>query len=145
VSNATNSDHPAGDRPATVTPAAVSPDHISVLQDSCQALHDRRRSLLSSLRTLVAETQGYSERLRGKWGVHPPDGRSDGADGRRLEAHGLTPREAEVAALLARGLPNAAVARQLGISPHTARHHTQRVLAKLGVHSRAEAAARLLG
>ena len=34
---------------------------------------------------------------------------------------------------------------RLGISPHTARHHTQRVLDKLGVHSRAAAGARLRG
>jgi DNA-binding CsgD family transcriptional regulator len=33
----------------------------------------------------------------------------------------------------------------LGISAHTARHHTQRVLAKLKVHSRAEAGAKLRG
>ncbi|HEU5039303.1 MAG TPA: helix-turn-helix transcriptional regulator [Gemmatimonadales bacterium] len=58
---------------------------------------------------------------------------------------GLTDREKEVARLLAKGRRNAAIAAALGISPHTARHHTQRVLAKLGVHSRAEAGARLRG
>jgi DNA-binding CsgD family transcriptional regulator len=58
---------------------------------------------------------------------------------------GLTGRELEVAHLLAEGRSNAAIARTLSISPHTARHHTQRVLGKLGVHSRAEAGARLRG
>jgi DNA-binding CsgD family transcriptional regulator len=57
--------------------------------------------------------------------------------------YGMTPRELEVAILLAEGCSNYTVARRLGISPHTARHHTQRVLGKLGVHSRSEAGALL--
>ncbi len=56
---------------------------------------------------------------------------------------GLTRREAEVAQALARRLTNAEVARALGISPHTAERHTERVLAKLGVRSRHEVAQRL--
>ena len=53
----------------------------------------------------------------------------------------LTPREVEVAMLLAGGAPNSAIARVLSISEHTARHHTRHVLVKLGLHSRARAAA----
>jgi DNA-binding NarL/FixJ family response regulator len=56
---------------------------------------------------------------------------------------GMTRRESEVALLLEEGCSNSVVAQRLDISPHTARHHTQRVLAKLGVHSRSEAGARL--
>jgi len=56
---------------------------------------------------------------------------------RLCDRHGFTPREAEVAMLLARGERNADVARLLGVSAHTARHHTERVLSKLGVRSRA--------
>ena len=58
-------------------------------------------------------------------------------------ALGLTPREAEVARLLADRLTNAELAGALGISAHTARHHTQRVMQKLGVDSRRELAMRL--
>jgi DNA-binding CsgD family transcriptional regulator len=58
---------------------------------------------------------------------------------------GLTARETEVAMLLAQGRSNAVIAKTLGISTHTARHHTQRVLGKLNVHSRAEAGAKLRG
>lgn len=43
----------------------------------------------------------------------------------------------------AQGKPNAAIAQELRISAHTARHHTQRVSAKLVVYSRAEAGAKL--
>lgn len=58
---------------------------------------------------------------------------------------GLTRQEANVASLLARGLSNEATARSLCISPHTARRHTERVLQKLGVNSRAEVGPRMLG
>lgn len=53
------------------------------------------------------------------------------------EVFRLTEREARVATLLARGRSNGEIARALGVSPHTARHHTESVLLKLGVHSRA--------
>jgi two-component system NarL family response regulator len=52
----------------------------------------------------------------------------------------LMRREREVLALLARGAGNVAIAESLVISPETARTHIQNVIAKLGVHSRLEAA-----
>jgi DNA-binding CsgD family transcriptional regulator len=48
----------------------------------------------------------------------------------------LTTREAEVALLLAKGASDAEVARWLGMSVHTARHHGEHVFAKIGIHSR---------
>jgi DNA-binding CsgD family transcriptional regulator len=59
------------------------------------------------------------------------------------ERFGLTPREVQVARALERRLSNAEIARALGISQHTALRHTERVLSKLGVHSRREVAERL--
>lgn len=53
----------------------------------------------------------------------------------------LTRREREVLALLADGSDKNAIARALVISPQTARTHVQNILAKLGFHSRLEAAA----
>jgi DNA-binding CsgD family transcriptional regulator/PAS domain-containing protein len=58
---------------------------------------------------------------------------------------GLTPREVEVARALGQRLTNDELARALGISRHTARRHTERVLEKLGVHSRNEVAGRVWG
>jgi DNA-binding NarL/FixJ family response regulator len=52
----------------------------------------------------------------------------------------LTVREREVLNLLARGMDNQAIARQLHLSSHTARTHVGNILRKLGVHSRADAA-----
>jgi DNA-binding NarL/FixJ family response regulator len=51
----------------------------------------------------------------------------------------LTPREQEVLVLLGRGLDPTAIARELGLSIHTARGHVKRILAKLGAHSQLEA------
>jgi DNA-binding CsgD family transcriptional regulator/tetratricopeptide (TPR) repeat protein len=53
----------------------------------------------------------------------------------------LTPREREVAALLAEGLTNGELATRLFISPKTASVHVSNILAKLGMTSRAEIAA----
>jgi len=57
----------------------------------------------------------------------------------------LTPREIQVTRLLAAGRRNDDVAASLQISPHTARRHTERVLAKLGASSRAAVGALLRG
>jgi DNA-binding NarL/FixJ family response regulator len=53
----------------------------------------------------------------------------------------LTRRERQVLALLADGYDKDAIALELAISPQTARTHVQNILAKLGLHSRLEAAA----
>jgi DNA-binding NarL/FixJ family response regulator len=62
----------------------------------------------------------------------------------RAHAAGLTTREAEILALLAEGLPNAAIAERLSLSPKTVDHHVSSILGKLGVRSRTEAARRYL-
>jgi DNA-binding CsgD family transcriptional regulator/tetratricopeptide (TPR) repeat protein len=54
---------------------------------------------------------------------------------------GLTRREAEILGLLADGLRSASIAKRLFVSPKTVEHHVSAILAKLGVSSRAEAAA----
>ncbi|OLT55088.1 HD domain-containing phosphohydrolase [Cellulosimicrobium sp. CUA-896] len=53
---------------------------------------------------------------------------------------GLTPRQVEVLRLVARGLSNAQIARELVISRRTAEHHVQDVYAHTGVSTRAGAA-----
>jgi len=53
----------------------------------------------------------------------------------------LTKRELEVLGRLAQGQAQAQIAAELVISPNTVASHVQRILAKLGVHSRAQAVA----
>jgi len=53
----------------------------------------------------------------------------------------LTKREREVLTFMAAGLTASAAARRLGLSPDTVRTHMKNILAKLGVHSKAEAVA----
>jgi non-specific serine/threonine protein kinase len=53
----------------------------------------------------------------------------------------LTPREAEVAALVARGMTNRKIAAQLFLSVRTVEVHVDHVLTKLGYHTRTQLAA----
>ncbi|MEU6386041.1 LuxR C-terminal-related transcriptional regulator [Streptomyces bauhiniae] len=57
------------------------------------------------------------------------------------ESWGLAPREAEVLRLLTAGRRNRQIATQLGISENTVKFHTSQIYQKLGVNSRAAAAA----
>jgi DNA-binding CsgD family transcriptional regulator len=57
----------------------------------------------------------------------------------------LSPRESQIAALIASGATNRLIASVLDISLWTVSTHIRRIFAKLGVNSRAEMVARLLG
>jgi DNA-binding CsgD family transcriptional regulator len=85
-----------------------------------------------------------------------PDGGGDGrvaivveraasarATALRLEAHGVTEREREVAVLLARGLSNAEIAATLVLSPYTVQDHVKSLFEKTDVASRHELVARM--
>jgi DNA-binding NarL/FixJ family response regulator len=75
------------------------------------------------------------------------DGPPPAAPGPTAEAPGpavpstLTPRERELAALIARGLSNRAIADELVISQATVARHVANMLTKLGFSSRAQIAA----
>jgi DNA-binding CsgD family transcriptional regulator len=59
-----------------------------------------------------------------------------------VQANGgpLTPREVQVADLIADGLTNGEIARALGVSVRTVDSHVEHVRTKLGVHARAQIA-----
>ena len=52
----------------------------------------------------------------------------------------MTPREREVARLIARGMSNRSIASALVISERTAANHVEHILSKLSFHSRAQVA-----
>lgn len=56
---------------------------------------------------------------------------------------GLSPRQAEVALLLAQGHTTADIARMLDLTTHTVRHHAEQVLQRLNVRTRQQAMVRL--
>jgi non-specific serine/threonine protein kinase len=66
-----------------------------------------------------------------------PAGHAAGEAGRAL----LTPRELEVAGLIAEGLSNKAIAAKLVIAQRTVEAHVEHILDKLGFSSRAQVAA----
>ena len=57
---------------------------------------------------------------------------------------GVTRREREILHLLARGLTNKEIARLLHVEVSTVKNHTHRLFAKLGVHTREDAVARIV-
>jgi DNA-binding CsgD family transcriptional regulator len=88
---------------------------------------------------LLRELELLAERARLELAppqAEPPKGRQ-----RLQETLGLTPREAEVLALLARGYTNREIADTLVISVRTAGVHVSHILRKLGAPNRLEAAA----
>ncbi|MER9140647.1 helix-turn-helix transcriptional regulator [Mesorhizobium sp. M0830] len=74
---------------------------------------------------------------------HPGDGEpfEDEASDEHAIRPTLSPREAEVLALLAEGAPNKVIARRLNISVHTAKFHVAAILIKLGAANRTDAIA----
>jgi DNA-binding CsgD family transcriptional regulator len=61
------------------------------------------------------------------------------------EELGLTPRERQILAWVARGKTNPEIAEILWVAPSTVRKHLENIYAKLGVRTRTEAATRFLG
>ncbi len=61
----------------------------------------------------------------------------------KIDPHGLTRRQREVADLLAAGNSDAAIAAALHLSPKTVGHHVEAILAKSGVGNRVQAAHKL--
>jgi DNA-binding NarL/FixJ family response regulator len=86
--------------------------------------------------------QRESERLaqRARPDLAPPSRPADQASG-LAELLGLTPREAEVLGLVARGYTNRQIAAALVISVKTASVHVSHILDKLDARNRVEAAA----
>jgi DNA-binding NarL/FixJ family response regulator len=87
---------------------------------------------------LLTATTGQAGDARRAAGPGAPPGPAPGPAGNSPLA-GLTPREAEVLALIAAGLPNNAIAERLFISESTVKSHINHLFAKIGAADRAQA------
>ncbi|MCI0687813.1 MAG: LuxR C-terminal-related transcriptional regulator [Sporichthyaceae bacterium] len=100
---------------------------------------DLAKELAEQATALLAKWRGWRseqlQQLRAQLGLGP-DGSSEATSG----VAALTPREREVALLVAAGLTNVELARRLYISPKTAAIHVSNILRKLGIGSRTEVA-----
>ena len=90
-------------------------------------------------RPLLRELELLAQRAR--LDLAPPQAAFPEAEARPEEVLGLTPREAQVLNLLARGYTNREIAATLVISVKTASVHVSHILRKLGAPNRLEAAA----
>jgi DNA-binding NarL/FixJ family response regulator len=90
------------------------------------------QALAAAVRAAAAGLIVLDPTVAGATGIHA-HARTTGA------GESLTAREREVLELVAAGLPNKSIARELGISEHTAKFHVGSLLGKLGASSRTEA------
>ncbi len=116
-----------GGDPAASPPLVDAPTgYLSTDADSA--------SLMAAVHAVVAGLTVIDPALVTRFGARP--GTPSAPDG---GGETLTPREREVLRLVAEGLPNKTIARELGISEHTAKFHVGSLLAKLDAGSRTEA------
>lgn len=93
-------------------------------------------------RWLTDEIETLCERARLKLGSHPDGAHSPSpARATQPDPFGLTPRERQVLALIAEGATNRQIGAALYMAEKTASVHVSRILSKLGVRSRTQAAA----
>jgi DNA-binding NarL/FixJ family response regulator len=90
---------------------------------------------------LVAEATALARRARVVLDAEQHDVEPGREPADPLASFGLTSGEREILSLIAAGLSNGQIATELFISPKTASVHVSRILAKLGVSGRVEAAA----
>ncbi|MEU6083429.1 LuxR C-terminal-related transcriptional regulator [Streptomyces sp. NPDC047108] len=123
-----------------------SPDHYAPMKDIRHQYMDRTRAAIGDKTYDLAFRRGY--RISAEEAVNyalestPPTRTATptGATPTGEEESRLTPREREIAALVAEGLSNKDIASRLVIAPRTAEAHVEHILSKLGFTSRAQVA-----
>lgn len=122
---------PAGMRPLEAC-VAIAGQSIGVLSLAVPAARAVDDADLEALKVLAAMACALIQ------GPASAQKRVRRAEATRLSS--LTRRERQVLTLLTRGLSNAAVAEELAIAPGTAKIHVERILRKLGLTDRTQAA-----
>lgn len=111
----------------------TSPTITIAIEIDDPALADRLASLLGGIAGLALAAPGQTADIAIVPRERPGIGESGDVE--------LTPRELDVLALMAEGASNKAIARQLGISVHTAKFHVGSILDKLDATGRTDAVA----
>ena len=129
--------------PLIVISAEESPSLVRALIDCGVAgfipKSDSAAVVLQAVRLVLSGGTYAPLRLLGGLGAAPPGGNGDSTLGRDLPVHGLTQRQLDVLGLLARGLPNKLIARELGLSEGTVKVHLLAIFRALDVRNRTEA------
>jgi len=105
---------------------------------------DIRRALAAGMRSYLTKDVLHDELIRAIHAVHAGEVYLPPSVQAALAASSLPPdlsvREMEVLELIVKGQGNKHIAYQLGIAEHTVKNHVKRILAKLGVDDRTQAA-----
>ena len=119
-------------------------DDLPVIMVSAERVtpHDRIAGLLIGADDYLVKPVNDDELLARLRRLLVRTGTASGAQENGIgQANGLSPREAEVLRLFAQGVAAESIADRLVISRKTVSSHLQRVMGKLGVHTRAQAVA----
>jgi DNA-binding NarL/FixJ family response regulator len=101
------------------------------LHAAIRAAAEGLTTIAADFRDLVAAPAEVSGELAGDADIDPVD-------------INLTPRELQVLHLLVQGASNKIIARELEITPHTAKFHVASIVAKLGAAGRTDAVAKAM-
>ncbi len=127
-----------GELPIVLLSENVNRFQLRSLGDRVFGVLPRSATAAQICAAIQAAASGLITMPREEWqAMIPTTGFDEEEDDIALEA--LTPREAEVLALMARGLGNKDIAARLKISEHTAKFHVSSILSKLNAATRTEA------
>jgi PAS domain S-box-containing protein len=119
----------------------LSADTVTIHQESCVLsvmldITERKRTeteLLAAVQSVMQDTSWIGQKIVEKLAAIT---HAKGAHARQPDLAALTARSREVLGLLAQGIPDADIAKRLGISRNTLRNHVSAIYAKTGVRKR---------
>lgn len=114
-----------------LTTSAVSDDLARVIEAGARGVVFKSAAntrLLAAIRAVASGKTAVAPEVAEQISKAPP-------------AQKLTDRQIEIFASITRGLSNADIARQLGISPNSVKDHVNAIFTKIGASTRAEAVA----
>ena len=109
-------------------------DNVLWIYQDISARRHSELELVAAIDAVMKDASWFSRSIMDKLASLRKTGRDDAP-----EAVDLTAREREVLELICEGLNDAALAKQLGLSPNTIRNHVARLYAKIGVGRRSDA------